>query len=371
MYCGVGPAQRLNRTTGKPTETFFTQNSGGSLPVYAWRVNGLNKHQQKPETLRIFMQNSDTAEKQKSTFSADEILRGLSAEQKTLPSKYFYDERGSELFEEICDLEEYYPTDAEVEIMTRYIGDISSAIGTGVQLVELGSGSSMKTRLLLDHIKDLSMYVPVDISEDFLEKTAEKLRVEYPGLKIHPVAADYTSSFQLPESSGVSKRVIYFPGSTIGNFTRKQARLFLKSIARMLSEGDALLIGVDMKKQVSVLEAAYNDSKGVTAAFNKNILHRLNRELDAGFDTDQFSHDAMYNEAEGRIEMHLISQAEQTVEIAGRSVHFKQGETIHTENSYKYSVEEFSELASGLFRREKTWMDSRNYFSVHYLTLMG
>ncbi|MGM0459472.1 MAG: L-histidine N(alpha)-methyltransferase [Bacteroidota bacterium] len=306
------------------------------------------------------------ADKKSSKIEADEIVSGLTGEQKTLPSKYFYDERGSELFERICALDEYYPTDAEVEIMSESIGDICNEIGENVQLIELGSGSSMKTRLLLNHLTLLQMYVPVDISGEFLEKTAEQLRREYRAVSIMPVAADYTAPFPLPSSPEVEKRVVYYPGSTIGNFTRQNARQFLKSIAGMLSEGDGMLVGVDLKKDVAVIEAAYNDSKGVTAAFNKNILHRLNRELDANFDIDSFRHEAVYNKQEGRIEMHLLSDIDQSAEVCGSTFHFSKGETIHTENSYKYTVEEFEELAEDLFVRQKTWTDKREYFSVHY-----
>jgi len=295
-----------------------------------------------------------------------DALKGLSKEQKELPSKYFYDARGSELFEQICELDEYYPTDCEMEIMRRDIDGIKDMIGDHVQLIELGSGSSMKTRQLLDHCRKLDMYVPVDISEGFLNETANRLRAEYPGLNIQPVAADYTSPFDIPATDTARKRVVYFPGSTIGNFTRRRASAFLETVAENLSPGDGLLIGVDLKKEVGTLEAAYNDKKGITAEFNKNILARINRELGADFDLEQYRHRAFYNATEGRIEMHLESLSNQAVQVNGQQIYFEKGETIHTENSHKYTVEEFEEIAGYQFKRQKTWADEREYFSVHY-----
>ena len=295
-----------------------------------------------------------------------DVINGLRRGQKHLPSKYFYDEKGSDLFEQICGLVEYYPTSSEVSIMEHEINDITDAIGNHVQLIELGSGSSMKTRLLLEHCRDLAMYVPVDISGDFLKEIAKKLQADYPDLNIRPVAADYTSPFDIPESDAIKKRVVYFPGSTIGNFTRHRASAFLKTVGDNLSRGDGLLIGVDLKKDVGILEAAYNDSKGITAKFNKNILGRINRELDADFDLDRFQHRAFYNAKKGRIEMHLESLSDQTVRINGTPISFDKGETIHTENSHKYTIEEFEEIAGDSFKRQETWTDDRDYFSVHY-----
>lgn len=295
-----------------------------------------------------------------------DAVEGLRKTQKELKSKYFYDETGSELFEQICELEEYYPTDCEIEIMQENVAEMSRLIGPRVQLVELGSGSSLKTRLLLDVLEDVASYVPVDISGDFLQSIAQKLNEEYTDLPIHPVAADYTMPFHIPDIEERNRRVVYYPGSTIGNFTRENARTFLADVAGMLAPGDGLLIGVDMKKDTDVLELAYDDPKGVTAAFNKNVLQRLNHELDANFDLNQFEHDAFYNIEEGRIEMHLRSLADQTVTIGSESFSFREGETIHTENSHKYNIGEFEELASDHFNRLKSWTDSRSYFSVHY-----
>ena len=295
-----------------------------------------------------------------------DVLHGLSKTQKEIPSKYFYDERGSELFEKICSLDDYYPTDCEVEIMQNNLDEIADALGAGVQLIELGSGSSMKTRLLLKRCKNLAMYVPVDISEEFLNEVATDLRSEFPNHDIRPVVADYTSEFDLPENDQIAKKVVYYPGSTIGNFTKRRARKFLNSIGENLSAGDGLLIGVDLKKDPEVLEKAYNDPEGVTATFNKNLLVRLNRELNADFNIDRFNHVSFYNREEGRIEMHLESKEEQSVTVAGQKFWFEKGETIHTENSHKYKVDEFEELAGDYFKTLKTWTDSRNYFSVHY-----
>lgn len=296
----------------------------------------------------------------------EDVVEGLTGSEKNLSSKYFYDERGSDLFEKICRLDEYYPTECEVSIMQNNIDEIVDVIGENVQLIELGSGSSMKTRLLLENCRDLEMYVPVDISEDFLQMTAEKLQVDYPALDIQHVAADYTSPFEIPDSDDIRKRVVYFPGSTIGNFTQTRAEAFLETVGENLSPGDSLLIGVDLKKEVGVLEAAYNDSEGITAEFNKNILVRINRELGADFDLDQYRHRAFYNAANGRIEMHLESLADQTVKINGTRITFEKGETIHTENSHKYTIEEFEKIAGDNFSRVKTWTDDREYFSVHY-----
>lgn len=309
---------------------------------------------------------NQTSVKEKETDLYHDVIKGLTKEQKYLSSKYFYDEKGSDLFEQICELDEYYPTDSEVSIMRFDIDEITNYLGEQIQLIELGSGSSMKTRQLLDHCRNLDMYVPVDISEIFLNETANRLRADYPDLNIHPVAADYTSPFDIPESDTARKRVVYFPGSTIGNFTRRRASAFLETVAEILSPGDGLLIGVDLKKEISVLEAAYNDSKGITAEFNKNILTRINRELGADFDLEQFRHRAFYNATEGRIEMHLESLSNQAVQVNGTRVLFDEGETIHTENSHKYTVEEFEEIAGDQYERLKTWTDERGYFSVHY-----
>lgn len=297
-----------------------------------------------------------------------EVLEGLQEQQKRLPSKYFYDERGSELFEQITHLEEYYPTRTEKKIMHQHIGEITGCIGNNSVIVELGSGSSQKTRLLLDHLPRISAYVPVDISEEYLQKVVASLRSEYPKLTIKPVCADYTHSFDIPNlDQPFDYYVIFYPGSTIGNFKPQRAKDFLGTVARLLVPGGGLLIGVDLKKDVRILEDAYNDKKGITAAFNKNILVRLNRELGADFDIDNFRHEATYNSELGRIEMHLFSETEQQVHLNGTTIQLHEGESIHTENSYKYTLKEFEALVSDWFEVKNVWTDKDQLFSIQYL----
>lgn len=311
------------------------------------------------------MQNDSGPEQQQ---MLKEVLDGLSRAQKMLPSKYFYDERGSELFEQITSLDEYYPTRTEKKILENHIDEIAERVGSESVIIELGSGSSQKTRLLLDHLPDLSAYVPVDISEKYLQKVANDLREEYPNLPIVPVCADYTQPFDIPNiDRPFEYYVVFYPGSTIGNFQPHQAQKFLQSIARFLIPGGGMLIGVDLKKDVEVLEKAYNDEAGVTADFNKNMLVRLNRELGADFEVENFRHEALYNREQGRIEMHLVSEANQQVYLNGTTIDFQKGESIHTENSYKYSLEEFRELVSSWFEVEKVWMDDNEFFSIQYL----
>ncbi|QXD14621.1 L-histidine N(alpha)-methyltransferase [Rhodocaloribacter litoris] len=298
-----------------------------------------------------------------------EVLDGLRRPQKTLPSKYFYDERGSRLFDEITRLPEYYLTRTELDIMTRYVAEMAACLGPRCLLVEYGSGSSLKTRILLDHLPDVAAYVPVDISRAHLEAAAARLAEEYPGLRILPVCADYTASFELPDPGVPFRRVaVYFPGSTIGNFTPEEARAFLERIAGVAGPGGGLLIGVDLRKDPAVIEPAYNDARGVTAAFNRNILVHLNRLLGAGFDPEAFAHHAFFNEAESRVEMHLVSLKDQCVRLDGEAIPIRRGETILTEYSYKYTPEAFATLAeSAGFRVERVWTDEARYFSVQYL----
>lgn len=298
----------------------------------------------------------------------EEVKEGLAKSPKKLPSKLFYDEKGSKLFEQITRLDEYYLTRAEKEILEDNIEEIADVIGSNVMLVELGSGSSKKTRLLLGHLTDLSAYVPVDISEEYLIKVISRLRMDYPRTSIIPIFADYTDHFKLPNISGdYEKQVVFFPGSTIGNFRPKEAHSFFDNLASLTDDNSGMLIGVDLKKDKKVLEAAYNDSEEITAEFNKNMLTRLNRDLRADFDPNNFSHRAFYNEAEGRIEMHLVSEAAQEVTIDGDQFYFEEGESIHTENSYKYTVAEFEKLVSNWYSVEKVWTDEKDYFSVQYL----
>lgn len=298
----------------------------------------------------------------------EEVLQGLQKTQKTLPSKYFYDKRGSELFEQICELDEYYPTRTELSIMRENMDEITDQLGARIQLIELGSGSSLKTRLLLSHLKELHSYVPVDISDDFLADVAENIQVEYPEFNVIPVAADYTQPFDLPETHSDTRRIAYYPGSTIGNFTKKQAAEFIALIGGLVGENGGLLIGFDLLKNKETLIEAYDDAKGVTAEFNKNILWRINQELDANFDPDSFEHKPIFKEDKSRIEMHLASQKEQVVDIMGMAISFSKGETIHTENSHKYSLESFRKLTVPHFHPIKTWTDENDMFAVQFLT---
>jgi dimethylhistidine N-methyltransferase len=302
-----------------------------------------------------------------------DVLCGLAMEPKELPCKYFYDQRGSRLFDSICELDEYYPTRTEVGIMRTAITEMASLLGSRCCLIEYGSGSSVKTRLLLDALDRPAAYVPIDISRDHLHETAERLAISYPDVQILPVCADYTDHFNLPsQADRVGRKTVYFPGSTIGNFHPWEAIGFLARIASHVPLGSGLLIGVDLKKDPAILNAAYNDRDGVTAEFNLNLLVRMNRELDADFDFAQWRHHAAYNHSAGCIEMFLISCRRQSVRIGGRVVEFEAGERIRTECSYKYSLGEFANVAAQAgFRVDHVWTDPRAYFSVQYLTLQG
>lgn len=297
-----------------------------------------------------------------------EVKRGLTQQKKQLPSKYFYDERGSMLFDQITREPEYYPTRCELSIMENFISDMAEVIGPQAQLVEFGSGNSFKTRLLLQHLPSIASYIPIDISREYLMEAADKLKDEFPNIAIHPLPADYTNSLNLPELDlSAKKRITYFPGSTIGNFHPQEARGFLQKNAEITQPNGGLLIGVDLKKDSQIMEKAYNDAEGITAAFNLNMLRHINSALDANFDLNQFEHLAFYNSDEGRIEMHLRSLYDQTVTIDDLQVEFEAGETIHTENSYKYTLEEFSQLAAPWFSVEEVWTDENGYFSVQFL----
>ena len=304
-----------------------------------------------------------------------DVLDGLSRPQKRLPAKYFYDARGSQLFDRITELEAYYPTRTELGILERHADEIAGLLGDGAVLVEYGSGSSRKTRVLLDRL-DLAAYVPIDISEEHLHRTAEALRAAYPGLDVRPVAADYTGPFAIPDDPAQRRhRTVFFPGSTIGNFSREEAEGFLRQIAGVVGPGGGLLIGVDLKKDRGVLERAYNDPEGVTAAFNLNVLARINRELGGRFDLTAFRHRAHYNAEAGRIEMHLESLRPQRVRVTpagdaadGYAFDFAAGETIHTEDSHKYAPAEFAALAGRAgWAVRRVWTDDAGLFSVQYL----
>jgi len=303
-------------------------------------------------------------------FRAD-VLRGLRAPQKWLPCKYFYDDTGSELFERITELEEYYPTRTERAIMERHAAEMAALLGEGCLLIEYGSGSSNKTRLLLNHLREPAGYVPVDVSGEHLLRSARILAAVYPGVEVLPLCGDFTRPLSLPvPRKPVRRRVVYFPGSTIGNFNQDEAAALLRRTARLCGRGGVMLLGADLRKDPHVIEAAYSDEKGVTAAFNLNLLARINRELGADFDLDQFAHRAFYSTARGRIEMHLVSRREQRVRVGGETFFFLAGESIHTENSYKYSLGGLSDLAeAGGFEVERGWTDQALFFSVQYLTV--
>jgi dimethylhistidine N-methyltransferase len=298
-----------------------------------------------------------------------DALAGLLARRKTLPCKYFYDERGSALFERICCLDEYYPTRTELGILRARAGAMAATLGPDCLVVEYGSGSGIKTQLLLDHLERPVAYVPVDISREHLLRSAAALAARHPALPVLPVCADFTLPFELPRPPRAPRRrAAYFPGSTIGNFAPAEARKFLTQVAELCGPGGALLIGVDLKKPRAILERAYDDALGVTAEFNLNLLRRLNRELGADFALEQFDHRALWNEGEGRIEMHLVSRRRQEVKLDGHRVRFEPGETIHTENSYKYDLPDFRTLArSAGFEVERVWVDGAALFSVQAL----
>ena len=296
------------------------------------------------------------------------VLEGLAKPHKSLPCKFFYDAVGSALFDRICEQPEYYPTRTEIGILTAAAPRIAALAGRGGVLVEYGSGSSGKTRLLLDALAP-EVYMPIDISRQHMLGACHALARDYPALHLLAVCADYTRPLTLPrQGRGGQRRLAFFPGSSIGNFAPLEALRFLKNVAQQLDPGDGLLIGVDLKKDPAILNAAYNDAAGVTAAFNLNLLARCNRELGADFDLDAFAHRAFYNAAAGRIEMHLDSRRAQTVRVAGQRFAFSAGESIHTENSYKYRVDEFQRLATQAgFAPVQTWTDAAGLFSVHVL----
>ena len=306
------------------------------------------------------------------TASLEEVLRGLRSPQKELPCKLFYDEHGAHLFERITTLDEYYPTRAEQRIMRAAGSEIAARIGPECLLIEYGSGSSQKTRILLDNLERPAGYVPIDISGEQLRASAAALADSYPGLRVLPVCGDYTGSLHLPPQLPNSRRrLAYYPGSTIGNFVPEDARRFLTRIAEVCGRDGGLLIGVDLKKDPLMLHRAYNDALGVTAAFNLNILARLNRELGADFALDRFRHYAFYNPVFARVEMHLVSLTEQVVRLRDITIHFDRGESIWTEASYKYNPPEFAALAAAAgWRVEQVWTDDRGLFSVQYLSVM-
>jgi len=297
------------------------------------------------------------------------VLAGLSGTPKTLESKFLYDVQGSQLFDEITELEEYYPTRAEAALLRANAGAIADFAGTGAVLVEFGSGSSVKTRILLDALEAPAGYVPIDISGDHLKAAAAGIAADY-DVPVIPLHADYTAAFALPADVPEGRHVGFFPGSTIGNFDPESAVHFLAQARRLLGPGARFLVGADLQKDTARLIAAYDDAKGVTAAFNLNLLRRINRELDAGFDLRAFRHEARYNAEAARVEMHLVSLKDQQVTVAGHRFDFAAGESIHSENSYKYTSETFAALARrGGWRPEVEWRDPDGLFSLHGLSV--
>ncbi len=310
---------------------------------------------------------------------AEEVIGGLKKTPRCIPPKFFYDKRGSHIFDDICETDEYYVTRTETELLKKHNTEIAQLIGENCLLIEPGSGNSQKVRILLDELKPQT-YLPMDISRDYLTSAAQELANEFPWLDVHAACVDYTTPIDLsfvenctdtdPAENRINntiRKVAFFPGSSIGNFEKSHAGQFLKNMANMLGVNGGLLIGVDLKKDPSTLHAAYNDKNGATAEFNLNLLTRINRELGANFNIGNFSHHAFYNNEKSRIEMHLVSNRPQSVTIDSEYFHFKEGDTIHTENSYKYHIEEFQELASEAgFKSRRVWTDENNLFSLHY-----
>jgi L-histidine Nalpha-methyltransferase len=299
---------------------------------------------------------------------AEAVLGGFALSPRSIPCRFFYDAIGSELFEEIAKLEEYYPTRVEASLLEAHRAEIARRVGPSRVLIEFGSGSSRKTSLLIGALGKIPAYIPIDIAAESLKEAAGWLSEQHPGLTILPLITDFTKTRTLPEVARRRKRLGFFSGSTIGNLTHEEASAFLANAARLLGNGSAFLIGVDLKKPLSILIPAYNDAKGITAAFNLNLLARINRELGGDFDLSGFAHDAVYNEEKGRIEMYLVSLSRQTVHLLGRRFTFAEGERIHTENSHKYTVKEFQALASASgWQPVKAWVDPDHLFSLHLL----
>jgi dimethylhistidine N-methyltransferase len=305
-----------------------------------------------------------------SDFVAD-VIAGLSSNPRTLPCKYFYDERGAALFQKICEVLEYYVTRTETDILDRNRAEIASHLGPNIELIGLGTGAGTKTRILIEALVKPAVYIPVDISEKQLRKSTALFHKIFPNLEIRPVCADYLQPVTLPSPRHKGARnVVYFPGSTIGNFEPGEATEFLRRIANVCGQGGGLLIGVDLRKDPRVIEAAYNDSAGVTAQFNLNLLARINREVGADFDLNHWRHRAVYNSSAGRIEMHLVSEIDQLVHIAEREFHFRSGEKIITEFSYKYAPEDFAALAREAgFEFVRMWTDNARLFGVFYFAI--
>jgi L-histidine Nalpha-methyltransferase len=324
-------------------------------------------HQSFAEEIGTALQPSEEAPRDE---FADAVLEGLARKQKSLPCRFFYDARGSELFEEITKLEEYYPTRVETALLADHGAEIAAEMGDANVLVEFGSGSSRKTSLLLAALAAVDTYIPIDVSEEFLAEAASWLEERHDGLSIRPLVADFTTIAALPLTVRRRSKLGFFSGSTIGNLSHDEAREFLAHAARLLGTHSAFLVGVDLKKDPSILIPAYNDARGVTAAFNLNLLHRIKRELGADIDVDGFDHGAVYDEVNGRMEMYLVSRKRQLLRVCGRMFRFAAGERIHTENSHKYSVAEFQALAASAgWQPARVWTDEDQLFSLHLLRL--
>ncbi len=307
---------------------------------------------------------------EKSLFLA-EVIQGLQQSQKTLPCKYFYDEKGSQLFEQICELNEYYITRTELALLDEIKIELAELIGENATIIEPGAGAGIKIRTLLKALTSPESYVPMDISKDFLFYSAQIIQNQFPDINIMPIQGDFTQPVKWLGAKNNNNRVVFFPGSTIGNFETKAATDFLKNMQKLIGQHGGLIVGVDLMKDPAILEAAYDDSLGITAKFNKNLLARINKELNADFDLQQFEHQARVNQQLQRVEMHLISRISQQVNINGQIFSFDQSESIHTENSHKYTIESFLQMASAAkLKSLKYWMDEEKLFSVHYLTQM-
>lgn len=298
----------------------------------------------------------------------DALVAGLSNSARSIPCRFLYDERGSQLFDLICEQPEYYPTRTELQILHRHATEIAALAGPDVALIELGSGSSRKVRLLLDTFTAPAAYVAIDISREHLQAAARRVAAERPSLEVRAVCADYTQAFDLPVGHG--RRVAFFPGSTIGNFEKIEAAAFLSDWARRLGPGAAMIVGVDLRKPADILDRAYDDAAGVTAAFSLNLLSRANRELGADFDTGGWRHEARWSPEAGCVEIHLRSLQAQSVKLGGKTFGFAEGEKLHVENSHKYDVEEFARMARRAgFVWETCWTDPQRLFSVHFLSV--
>lgn len=298
----------------------------------------------------------------------DEIITGLENREKYIPSKFFYDEKGSQLFDQICELDEYYVTRTELSIIEENIEDITDLIDLDTLFIEFGSGSSLKTRTILDNIDETAGYIPIDISEEHLHNSVSQLKADYPDLNIIPIAADFTNPIDFPDVfDNVKKRVLFFPGSSIGNFTPAESKKFMEIAAYNCGNNGGLLIGIDMFKEKEVLEPAYNDSKGITAEFNLNILSRINNDFGANFKLDNFYHHAVFNKEKSRIEMYLVSTSRQDVTLNGSTINLKKDEPILTEYSHKFTLQNFRSIIEDYFDIEKIWTDEKKYFSLIYL----